>query len=428
NVNTQHDVDVAVLHFLDTLNDASEGTVPIIKLCQRSRPGYTADLEPLRQQVKQARRWARSGDPADVERFRRMRHELGRESKKVARGAHRERVAQATKDIQGFWRLFKWARTRGTPRSTHTPTLHADGNEYSTAAGKADILKKTLFPPAPLANTRDIDARGGRYPAPHRTPPITTKEIRNTIERSAPNKAPGPDGIPNLALKHAIRIPAVLTFLATLFNACLRLGYCPRFFRESTTVVIRKPGKPDYTTPKAYRPIMVCRPIMLLCTLGKAFESVIATRLSFLAEEYRLLPETHIGGRSGCTKRGDRMIVSLLCSLLTSPAHSITSPKNGSPIVCACAEFRSTSDRHTTLLLQEGDMGRGPVATGIPQGSPLSPILYLFYNADLIDTIHAAAPGRVLVTGYIDDICILVWSLSAAENCRLLARLHQKAE
>ncbi|KAJ5533430.1 reverse transcriptase [Penicillium frequentans] len=73
-------------------------------------------------------------------------------------------------------------------------------------------------------------------------------------------------------------------------------------------------------------------------------------------------------------------------------------------------------------------MGRGPVATGIPQGSPLSSILYLFYNADLIDTIHTAAPGRVLVTGYIDDICILVWSLSAAENCRLLTRLHQKAE
>ncbi|KAJ5544111.1 reverse transcriptase [Penicillium frequentans] len=444
NINTQPDVDAAVQYFLDALNDASQGTVPIIKLCQRSKPGYTADLKPLRQQVNQARRWARSGDPAEVERFRRIRHELGRESKKVARSAHRERVAQATKDIQGFWRLSKWARTRGTPRSTHTPTLQADGIEYSTAADKAEILKKTLFPPAPRANTRDIDARGGRYPAPHPTPSITTREIRNTIERSAPNKAPGPDGIPNLALKHAIRIPAVLTFLATLFNACLSLGYCPRLFRESTTVVIRKPGKPDYTTPKAYRPIM------LLCTLGKALESVIATRLSFLVEEYRLLPETHIGGRVGrsCDHalhlllervyeawRQDDRVASLL-TLDVSGAFDNVSHKR----LIHCLRMRRIpvdivqwitsflSDRHTTLLLQEGDMGRGPVATGIPQGSPLSPILYLFYNADLIDTIHAAAPGRVLVTGYIDDICILVWSLSAAENCRLLTRLHQKAE
>lgn len=76
-------------------------------------------------------------------------------------------------------------------------------------------------------------------------------------------------------------------------NACLRRGYCPRLFRESTTVVIRKPGKPGYTTSETYRPIT------LLCTLGKALESVIATRLSFLVEEHRLLPEPHIGGRVG---------------------------------------------------------------------------------------------------------------------------------
>ncbi|KAJ5547523.1 reverse transcriptase [Penicillium frequentans] len=51
NINTQPDVDAAVQYFLDALNNASEGTVPIIKLCQRSKPGYTADLKPLRQQV-----------------------------------------------------------------------------------------------------------------------------------------------------------------------------------------------------------------------------------------------------------------------------------------------------------------------------------------------------------------------------------------
>lgn len=50
------DIDNAAQHFFETLNDASKGTVPISKLCQRSKPGYTADLEPLRQQVTRARR------------------------------------------------------------------------------------------------------------------------------------------------------------------------------------------------------------------------------------------------------------------------------------------------------------------------------------------------------------------------------------
>ena len=58
-------------------------------------------------------------------------------------------------------------------------------------------------------------------------------------------------------------------------------------------MVLRKPGKPDYADPKAYRPIA------LLNTIGKALEAVIATRISYLVEVCSLLPQTHIGGRRG---------------------------------------------------------------------------------------------------------------------------------
>ena len=76
----------------------------------------------------------------------------------------------------------------------------------------------------------------------------------------------------------------------------------------------------------------------------------------------------------------------------------------------------------------EGATGQFTTNTGIPQGSPLSPILYLFYNADLIDRIHEAYQGKAMVTGYIDDICILVWSRAAAANCRRLEQIHKIAE
>ena len=55
--------------------------------------------------------------------------------------------------------------------------------------------------------------------------------------------------------------------------------------------MLRKPGKPDYTDPKAYRPIS------LLNTLGKALKTVMAKRVRFLAESHALLPHIQIGTR-----------------------------------------------------------------------------------------------------------------------------------
>src|SRR5438105_3042173 len=43
------------------------------------------------------------------------------------------------------------------------------------------------------------------------------------------------------------------------------------------------------------------RPIALLNTIGKAMESIMAQRISYLADRYGLLPETHFGGRRGAS-------------------------------------------------------------------------------------------------------------------------------
>ena len=71
------------------------------------------------------------------------------------------------------------------------------------------------------------------------------------------------------------------------------LYYAP--WKHSTTVVLRKPGKPRYDTPKAYRPIA------LLNTLGKLLTAIIAERLTYYTEKHALLPPTHFGGRPGRT-------------------------------------------------------------------------------------------------------------------------------
>jgi hypothetical protein len=56
-------------------------------------------------------------------------------------------------------------------------------------------------------------------------------------------------------------------------------------------ITLRKPGKLDYTKPKAFRPIS------LLPTISKGLEAIIAARLSYIAKEHSLLPKNHFGAR-----------------------------------------------------------------------------------------------------------------------------------
>lgn len=94
------------------------------------------------------------------------------------------------------------------------------------------MLQETLFPPPPEADLSDIPDY--EYPEPLQMPAITEKEVCQAVRQAAPNKAPGPDGIPNLTLHHALAIPVFLDHLTNLFNTCLQLGYCPEHFRKST--------------------------------------------------------------------------------------------------------------------------------------------------------------------------------------------------
>ncbi|KAF8597946.1 hypothetical protein BDV93DRAFT_426352, partial [Ceratobasidium sp. AG-I] len=69
----------------------------------------------------------------------------------------------------------------------------------------------------------------------------------------AMHKTPGPDGIPNSMFKQCKDL--LIPHLLPLYRATFRLKHYPDAWKLSTTVVLRKPDRPDYTAPKAYRPI-----------------------------------------------------------------------------------------------------------------------------------------------------------------------------
>jgi hypothetical protein len=149
------------------------------------------------------------------------------------------------------------------------------------------VFREAFFPVPPEADLEDI--QDAQYHSQIGMPQITDKEVSDAIQAESPLKAPSPDGIANKALQAGGA--QLAPHLTRVFNQSLHLGYCPAHFRESTTVVLRKPGKDNYTALKSYRPIA------LINTTGKIIDTVIAQRLSYLAKSHHVLPPTHIGGR-----------------------------------------------------------------------------------------------------------------------------------
>ena len=82
-------------------------------------------------------------------------------------------------------------------------------------------------------------------------------------------------------------------------------------------------------------------------------------------------------------------------------------------------------DRTTTLALGKFQGPWQKISTGIPQGSPLAPILFLFFVASLLPLLqsHNTSAG-----GFVDDTNILAWSYTTEENCRILEEKHKACE
>lgn len=151
-------------------------------------------------------------------------------------------------------------------------------------------LFDTFFLPAP----ERIDTPPYQYPKPAASfINITNKQIHRAITKLANYKALGPSKVSNAVLTNcqALLVP----YLGPIFWATFTLGIYPERWKLSETLVLRKPGKPDYALTKVYRPIA------LLNTIAKVLSLRVAKDLTYMTEHHNLLPANHFGGRPGCT-------------------------------------------------------------------------------------------------------------------------------
>src|SRR5882724_1027053 len=83
--------------------------------------------------------------------------------------------------------------------------------------------------------------------------------------------------------------------LGPIYQEIFKLSLYPASWKDSITIVLRKPGKPNYTIPSAHQPIA------LLNTVVKVLSACIMEDLARMAELHSMLQDNHFGFRPGRT-------------------------------------------------------------------------------------------------------------------------------
>ena len=225
--------------------------------------------------------------------------------------------------------------------------------------------------------------------------PVSPAEVSLALSQLRAGKATGPDGLAPDILRHATL--ALASILADVFTASLRLGYLPLAWRHSALRLLPKQGKP-LTEPAHFRPIALCS------CIGKLLERIFARRLQRVCLRRHLLPpqqSAFLPARDTTeqlvvlTQRvGQALNAGLTTTLVALDANKafdsvwhagLLRLLRERQLSAATQRWVASFLRHrSAVVLEDGTFSRRfSITAGVPQGSPLSPLLYIFFTAEM---------------------------------------------
>ena len=371
--------------------------------------------------------------------------ELSEESHREARKAYYTTIRQAKREcweafLQGADEGSKaeekrcWVALRYTKPTTNGTTpalLNPDTGEVvaATFSEKEALFREQAFPQA-LEGDAEIDLPGPGNA--HNL--ITESTVQNAIFSQGVEKAPGVDLLNFRAIRLLWQLDQARVI--ALIRQCIRLGIHPETWKTAKGVLLRKPNKARYTIAKHYRVIS------LLKCLGKVVEKLVAEFVTEFAESRGLFHEGQFGGRQrrsavdavacliGEVERawGDHEVGACLFMDIKGAFDHVV----GSKLIGGLREAGLDGDlirwvasfltNRRALLVIDGHPGlEAPINSGLPQGSPVSPILFVLYVRLLATAIETAVPG-VKSLSFVDDQGLVTAARTVKEACKALQR------
>ena len=373
------------------------------------------------------RRYHLARRAGDSEEEARCRKEMRRVTRAAKRG-YWHGVIDQVREGRDIFRMVKWGRSTG--QFSSPPLVVPETGEAVTEPGaKRDLLARVLLEKASCEADIPVDLdyqpdRGGLSPLPF--PPATQQEVHDCLLRTK-STTPGPDEVP--AAAYRLAWPVVKRATEALYSGCLATGWHPRLFRKAAIVAIPK-EKPDMSSPRSYRPIA------LLSVLGKGLERLVARRIAWTAIKKKVLHPQHFGalpGRSATDLAAAvvhdmeeallRGQVGTMLTLDVKGAFDAVLPgrlvrrlqEQGWPPNLVRWVSCFATGRAATLRLDDETGPEFPLLAGLPQGSPVSPVLFMLFLQPLF-TLGVRERRRAR-HGFADDICLLAACPSLDENC-----------
>jgi retron-type reverse transcriptase len=339
-----------------------------------------------------------------------------------------------------IWRMAKALRSDKKPIPPIHSTLGLVFSDDEKAEAFADSLELQCRPnivDADLDHIERIERQveiilSGQHDTPNT--PASPEEVRGIIGTLKVKKAPGPDKIPNTALK--LLPDKAVVALTAIINASLRFCHFPSRWKSANVIFIPKPGK-DLLFPQNYRPIS------LLSNVGKVLEKVILTRLVRATNENHVLPDEQFGFRPKHSTADQLIHVTEFISQGINQKEStgaifldvakafdtvwhdgLVYKLHTAGVSLAMVKLLNSflEDRKFHAKIGNVLSTVREIEAGVPQGSVLSPTLYAIFTADI------PKPDETKIALYADDTAILTRSESPELISEQLRRAVESLE